>query len=341
MKDDPFPGVSRSGPIRGQGSRNRRRGFRLLANRARRPCVHVATGSRKTSSTSRRATPPKASPTWLICAPRSASTNGTSTRCRMAPTLLQVLRDRPGGIRSVVLDSVLPRRRQHRRIRLGLGGAQLRGDLRRVRGRPGVQPGLSRRARAEFTRMVNELSASPIRVTVDAGGTPTRRRHRRVQTRQRRGGGGRSNTRPIGPHSGHDRLCTEASDRRGPEHHGGDAAEHPRPRGDVQRALPRISSARNPDKAAAVESRRYPISPDAVLKLPRTGADAVQRLRTVVLATAAPSWVFRAGPQRRADPARQRQLRLRDAAAVGRGSGPDVALAAAAYVFRAQVTKSR
>jgi pimeloyl-ACP methyl ester carboxylesterase len=85
---------------------------------------------------------------------------------------LQVLRDRPEGIRSVVLDSVLPPPANI--VESGWDWAAQ--SYAAIFDECAADPACSEAfpdARAEFTRMVNELSASPIRVTVDAGGTPT------------------------------------------------------------------------------------------------------------------------------------------------------------------------
>ncbi|MBV8928894.1 MAG: alpha/beta fold hydrolase [Mycobacteriaceae bacterium] len=85
---------------------------------------------------------------------------------------LQVLRDHPDGIRSVVLDSVLPP--QANPVESGWDWAAhsftaifdaCAADSACGAAFPDV--------RAEFIRMVNELSANPVRVTVDAGGKPT------------------------------------------------------------------------------------------------------------------------------------------------------------------------
>jgi pimeloyl-ACP methyl ester carboxylesterase len=83
---------------------------------------------------------------------------------------LQVLRDRPEGIRSVVLDSVLPPPANI--IESGWAWAAQSYDA--IFDACAADPTCDfPDARAEFGRMVNELSASPIRVTVDVGGTPT------------------------------------------------------------------------------------------------------------------------------------------------------------------------
>lgn len=85
---------------------------------------------------------------------------------------LQVLRDRPDGIRSVVLDSVLPPPANI--VESGWDwAAQSFAAIFDVCAADAACGEAFPDARAEFTRMVNELSANPIRVTVDVGGTPT------------------------------------------------------------------------------------------------------------------------------------------------------------------------
>jgi pimeloyl-ACP methyl ester carboxylesterase len=85
---------------------------------------------------------------------------------------LQVLRDRPDGIRSVVLDSVLPPRANLAESGWDWAAQSFQAIFDECAADPACGEAFPD-ARAEFTRMVNELSASPIRVTVDVGGTPT------------------------------------------------------------------------------------------------------------------------------------------------------------------------
>jgi pimeloyl-ACP methyl ester carboxylesterase len=85
---------------------------------------------------------------------------------------LQVLRDHPEGIRSVVLDSVLPPSAN----RMESGWAWAAQSFNAIFDGCAADPACAAAfpdVRAEFTRMVNELSAVPLRVTVDAAGRPT------------------------------------------------------------------------------------------------------------------------------------------------------------------------
>ena len=86
---------------------------------------------------------------------------------------LQTLRDHPEGIRSVVLDSVLPPQANL----MESGWASAAGSFAAIFDGCAADPACAAAfpdVRNEFTRLVNELSASPLRVTVDdAAGTPT------------------------------------------------------------------------------------------------------------------------------------------------------------------------
>jgi pimeloyl-ACP methyl ester carboxylesterase len=85
---------------------------------------------------------------------------------------LQVLRDRPDGIRSVVLDSVLPPPANI--VESGWDwAAQSFAAIFDACAADSACGEAFPDARAEFIRIVGELSANPIRVTVDAGGSPT------------------------------------------------------------------------------------------------------------------------------------------------------------------------
>src|SRR5215217_1775642 len=85
---------------------------------------------------------------------------------------LQVLRDRPDGIRSVVLDSVLPPPANIVESGWDWAAQSFEAIFDACAADPACGEAFPD-ARAEFTRLVNELSARPIRFTVDAGGTPT------------------------------------------------------------------------------------------------------------------------------------------------------------------------
>jgi pimeloyl-ACP methyl ester carboxylesterase len=85
---------------------------------------------------------------------------------------LQVLRDRPDGIRSVVLDSVLPPPANIVESGWDWAAQSFEAIFDGCAADPACGEAFPD-ARAEFTRMVGELSANPIRVTVDAGGSPT------------------------------------------------------------------------------------------------------------------------------------------------------------------------
>jgi pimeloyl-ACP methyl ester carboxylesterase len=86
---------------------------------------------------------------------------------------LQTLRDHPEGIRSVVLDSVLPPQANL----MESGWASAASSFAAIFDGCAADPACAAAfpdVRNEFTRLVNELSASPLRVTVDdAAGTPT------------------------------------------------------------------------------------------------------------------------------------------------------------------------
>jgi pimeloyl-ACP methyl ester carboxylesterase len=86
---------------------------------------------------------------------------------------LQTLRDHPEGIRSVVLDSVLPPQANL----MESGWASAAGSFTAIFDGCAADPACAAAfpdVRNEFTRLVNELSASPLRVTVDdAAGKPT------------------------------------------------------------------------------------------------------------------------------------------------------------------------
>src|SRR5215217_3140703 len=84
---------------------------------------------------------------------------------------LQVLRDRPDGIRSVVLDSVLPPPANIVESGWDWAAQSFEAIFDACAADPACGEAFPD-ARAEFTRMVGELSAGPIRFTVDAGGTP-------------------------------------------------------------------------------------------------------------------------------------------------------------------------
>ena len=85
---------------------------------------------------------------------------------------LQVLRNRPDGIRSVVLDSVLPPPANIVESGWDWAAQSFEAIFDACAADPACGEAFPD-ARAEFTRLVNELSARPIRFTVDAGGTPT------------------------------------------------------------------------------------------------------------------------------------------------------------------------
>jgi len=85
---------------------------------------------------------------------------------------LQVLRNRPDGIRSVVLDSVLPPPANIVESGWDWAAQSFEAIFDACAADPACGEAFPD-GRAEFTRLVNELSARPIRFTVDAGGTPT------------------------------------------------------------------------------------------------------------------------------------------------------------------------
>lgn len=85
---------------------------------------------------------------------------------------LQVLRDHPDGVRSVVLDSVLPP--QINLIESGWAGAA--SSYTAIFDACAAEPTCAESfpdVRSEFVRMVNELSANPLRVTVENAGQLT------------------------------------------------------------------------------------------------------------------------------------------------------------------------
>ena len=86
---------------------------------------------------------------------------------------LQTLRDHPQGIRSVVLDSVLPPQANL----MESGWAAAAHSFNAIFDGCAADPGCAQAfpdVRGEFTRLVNRLSASPLQVTVDnAAGEPT------------------------------------------------------------------------------------------------------------------------------------------------------------------------
>ena len=85
---------------------------------------------------------------------------------------LQVLRDRPDGIRSVVLDSVLPPPANIAESGWEWAAHSYGAIFDACVADPACGQAFPD-SRAEFTRMVGELSANPIGLTVDVGGTPT------------------------------------------------------------------------------------------------------------------------------------------------------------------------
>jgi pimeloyl-ACP methyl ester carboxylesterase len=82
------------------------------------------------------------------------------------------LRDHPDGIRSVALDSVLPPPANIVESGWDWAAQSFKAIFDACAADPACGEAFPD-ARAEFTRMVGELSASPIRFTVDVGGTPT------------------------------------------------------------------------------------------------------------------------------------------------------------------------